>query len=80
MVSLVLAIGLLLGCASAPRIEIPTTVPELRPGILTGYLPRSALPDSLALLPPPPAPGSAAQTADDAAFAATVTLRETPRW
>ena len=38
MVSLVLAIGLLLGCASAPRIEIPTTVPELRPGILTGYL------------------------------------------
>ena len=78
--SLALASSLLLGCASAPQVEIPTSVPELRPGIISGYLPRNALPDSLALLPPPPAPGSAAQAADEAAFLATVPLRGTPRW
>ena len=80
LLSLALASNLLLGCASAPQVEIPTSVPEIRPGILTGYLPRNALPDSLALLPPPPAPGSAALAADEAAFLATVPLRGTPRW
>lgn len=78
--SLTVACTLLIGCASAPPIDIPTTVPELRPGILTGYLPRTALPDSLALLPPPPTPGSPAQFADEAAFLATVPLRGSPRW
>ena len=80
LLSLALAGGLLIGCASAPQVDIPTTVPELRPGILIGYLPRAALPDSLALLPPPPAPGSPAQAADEAAFLATVPLRGSPRW
>ncbi len=76
-----LAGALLLGCANTPQqVDIPSTVPELRPGILAGYLPRSALPDSLALLPPPPVPGSPAQAADEAAFLATVPLRGTPRW
>ena len=49
--SLALAGSLLLGCASNPQVEIPTSVPELRPGIISGYLPRNALPDSLALPP-----------------------------
>lgn len=80
LLSLASAGGLLIGCASAPQVDIPTTVPELRPGILIGYLPRAALPDSLALLPPPPAPGSPAQAADEAAFLATVPLRGSPRW
>ena len=80
LLSLALAGGLLIGCASAPQVDIPTTVPELRPGILIGYLPRAALTDSLALLPPPPAPGSPAQAADEAAFLATVPLRGSPRW
>ena len=80
LLSLALAGGLLIGCASAPQVDIPTTVPELRPGILIGYLPRAALPDSLALLPPPPAPGSPAQAADEAAFLAAVPLRGSPRW
>jgi acid phosphatase (class A) len=48
--------------------------------MLAGYLPRTALPDSLALLPPPPAAGSSAQAADDEAFRATLPLRNTPRW
>ncbi len=80
LLSLTLAGSFLLGCAGAPQVDIPTTVPELRPGILTGYLPRAALPDSLALLPPPPTPGSAAQAADDAAFVAAAHLRGSARW
>jgi hypothetical protein len=39
-------------------------VPEIRSGVLKGYLPQEALPDSLALLPPPPAVGSAAPGRD----------------
>jgi acid phosphatase (class A) len=48
--------------------------------MMAGYLDRKQLPDSRALLPPPPAPGSPAQAADDAAFRATVAQRNTPRW
>lgn len=59
---------------------IPTQVPELRPGVLAGYLPRKELPDSLSLLPAPPAAGSAAQAADDEAYQATIALRQSPRW
>ncbi|MBT2134371.1 phosphatase PAP2 family protein [Croceibacterium sp. LX-88] len=45
-----------------------------------GYLPREALPDSLALLPPPPEAGSAAMERDEQAREATVPVRNTPRW
>jgi len=73
--------ALLAGCTSAPRNAlIPKEVPELRPGMLAGYLPRNVLPDSLALLPPPPAAGTSAHAADDDAYQATVPLRNTPRW
>jgi acid phosphatase (class A) len=44
----------------------PAPVPEIRPGILAGYLPPKVLPDSLALLPSPPAAGSAALARDEA--------------
>jgi acid phosphatase (class A) len=45
-----------------------------------GYLPDNALPDSLSLLPPPPAPGSAGQAQDDAAAKAALALSGSPRW
>ncbi len=45
-----------------------------------GYLPRTALPDSVALLPPPPAPGSAAMQNDEATRDAALKLKGTPRW
>ncbi|KRA83883.1 acid phosphatase [Altererythrobacter sp. Root672] len=45
-----------------------------------GYLPREALPDSLALLPPPPAADSAAMERDEQARQATIPVRNTPRW
>jgi len=72
--------ALLAGCVSPPENIIPKDVPELRPGMLAGYLPRNVLPDSLALLPPPPAAGSSAHAADDEAFRATLPLRNTARW
>lgn len=45
-----------------------------------GYLPRSALPDSLALLPPPPAPGTAAMRRDEEARNLALRARGTPRY
>ena len=45
-----------------------------------GYLPRTALPDSLTLLPPPPAQGSAALQRDEEARRSVAPLRDTPRW
>lgn len=53
-------------------------VPELKPGIPAGYLGR-ALPDSLALLPPPPVEGSPAFVQDQAIHAAAQALRDGPR-
>jgi acid phosphatase (class A) len=55
-------------------------VPEVRPGVLAGYLPKASLPDSLALLPPPPAVGSAAAALDQDVARANLALRDTPRW
>jgi acid phosphatase (class A) len=44
------------------------------------YLPHEALPDSLALLPPPPAPGSAAMQRDEDARQSVLSLRGTARY
>lgn len=68
------------GCASRHAVEIPQDVPELRAGILQGYLAPEALPDSAAILPPPPADGTAAMARDQEAAAAALALRGTPRW
>lgn len=53
-------------------------VPELKPGVPAGYLGR-ALPDSLALVPPPPVAGSPAFAQDEAIHAAAQALRGGPR-
>lgn len=72
-------------CSSTPAPSTPPTsaavVGEIRTGsgYLNGYLPSAQLPDSLALLPPPPAPGSTAQTADVDSFHRLGALRGTPR-
>lgn len=55
-------------------------VPEIRPGILAGYLPREALPNSLTLLPPPPEAGSAALALDQEISRRSLELRGSPRW
>jgi acid phosphatase (class A) len=44
------------------------------------YIAPDRVPDGLAILPPPPAPGSAAARADRAIFESTRKLQGTPRW
>ena len=79
------ALGLLAGCATSPAAQTssavaptpPTSVAEvgeIRPGsgIAKGFLPPEALPDSLALMPAPPAPVSGAFAGDEEALAAAM--------
>lgn len=68
------------GCASIDKGGKPDVVPEVRPGILAGYLPTDMLPNSLAFLPPPPSPGSAAFALDEEVSKNALVLRGTPRW
>lgn len=69
------------GCASSrPSVVIPTEVPTVRHGILAGYLKNEDLPNSLAILPPPPAEKTAAFAGDEDAFKKTRALKDTPRW
>jgi acid phosphatase (class A) len=76
----------LAACADTPSLYVPLpptrieAVGELRPGIAMGYLPIRQGVDSLALLPAPPASGSAAQLADDAAYQQASKGKGTPRW
>ena len=76
------------GCAHEPgssasaRLDVdPAEVGEVRAGsgYLNGYLTRADMPDSLALLEPPPAEGSAAFEADKEAYGALTALRNGPR-
>ena len=81
------AAALLSACQTAPvQTAVPPTSPEVvgefrkGSGYLNGYIDRKELPDSLALVPPPPAPGSARQAADLQLHQQTRALRDTPRW
>jgi acid phosphatase (class A) len=77
---LLICLGLIAGCADFTKPVRPAEVQEIHPGILTGYLQPEALPDSLTLLPPPPAEGSAAFTLDQAVSRKSLSLSGTPRW
>ena len=70
----------IVSCGSFQTQSKPATVPEIRPGILAGYLKPDALPNSLLLLPPPPAQGSAAFALDEEVSRKSLALRGTPRW
>lgn len=77
----VLALCLALtACASVSPDTSVAAVPEVKPGVPDGYLPRSAIPDSLGLVPPPPQAGSAAFANDEAVHAAAALLRGSARW
>jgi acid phosphatase (class A) len=87
---------LLCACASstdvAPALAAPAQTPapavaaaanRSAPNLPTerrGYLDHTAYPNSLALLPPPPAEGSPAFAADEGAREAAQRYRDTPRW
>ncbi|WP_436223482.1 acid phosphatase [Cupriavidus necator] len=70
--------ALVAGCAAGGTNL--SAVPELRPGVAAGYLAADARPDSLKLLPAPPAQGSPALALDEDAARQAGTLRGSPRW
>lgn len=72
---------LLAACQTAPTTS-PEAVGETRAGsgYLNGYLGRADRPDSLALLPTPPAEGTPAHAADVAQYRATRLPAAHPRW
>lgn len=80
--SLCAALVLLAGCSTPP--PLPTTNPadlkSPRPGFVPGYLPDKSWVDSLALLPPPPAAGSAQLAADEANAKAQRAAPGSARW
>ena len=63
--------------STAPR---PLAPGEIAPGIMRGYLSPKDLPSSVALVPPPPADGSAAKALDDAISKAGLDFKGTARW
>ena len=70
---------LLIGVALCSCAASPPPVPEIRPGLLAGYLGKD-LPDSLQLLPAPPAEGTAAFDHDKAVSRASQRLRGSRRF
>jgi acid phosphatase (class A) len=73
--ALLACISISSGCAS-----YSAAVPELSPGIPAGYLQPEDVPDSLVLVPPPPAAGSASLALDEEVSQKSLLLRGSPRW
>ena len=80
IILVLLGIAITAGCAGLQAQRKPAPVPEIRPGILAGYLKPEVLPNSLALLPPPPAARSAAFAFDEEVSKKSLALRGSPRW
>lgn len=68
-----------MGCTGV-QTQSPGLVKEIMPGLIAGYLDPEVLPNSLAILPAPPAEGSAAFVLDEAVSQKNWTLQNTPRW
>jgi acid phosphatase (class A) len=67
-------------CAPAPQAQGSGAQMVRQSTLAEGYLPKEALPDSLTLLPPPPASGSTALAHDEEVRKGAATLRDTPRY
>lgn len=79
-IATLVALGLLLaGCGSNPP-DAGGKIPELRPGVLAGYLQPAELPNSFGFLPPPPAAGSAEMLADEAANQRALAMQGSDRF
>lgn len=68
------------GPVYAKETGVTKTVKEIMPGLLEGYLAHDVLPNSLKLLPPPPAEGSAAFALDEETSKQNLALKGTHRW
>ncbi len=73
-------ISITVGCSEYKNQNKPDRTLEIRPGLLEGYLNPAVLPDSLALLRPPPAAGSAAFALDREISRNGRVLQGTTRW
>lgn len=81
----IVTVSAMLVAASTAAIDArmqatPAPAPAQAPKLPPGYVPRDSLPDSLALLPPPPATGSAAFARDEEISKAMVRAPGSPRW
>ena len=65
--------ALAVGCAAQQTVKAPSSKAQ-------GYLAAGEYPDSLALLPEPPAKGSAMLAQDEAVSKEAHAMRDTPRW
>lgn len=72
--------GIMAGCAGHHGVSQSLVKPEALPETVGGYLSAQQRPNSLALLPPAPSTGSAAQALDDEISQRSFALRDTPRW
>nr|BFD39750.1 hypothetical protein FFPRI1PSEUD_12490 [Pseudomonas sp. FFPRI_1] len=70
----------LINPVEAKQTAQPQSIPEFRPGYLIGYLEQQDLPNSLALLPPPPAVGTPAFALDQSMAEKSQALRGSKRW
>lgn len=70
------------GCAAGQSQTVNlVAVPELRAGYVAGYIyPGKLVPDSKALMPPPPVPGTVAYALDQDFSSRSFALRGTPRF
>ncbi len=59
--------------------SLDKNIKELRPGILEGYLTKEQIPNSLALVPPPPAKGTLAYALDSAIAAGWIATNDEAR-
>lgn len=75
--SLLHALALCAALASCSSTPVNTSTDAPAP---TGYLQGSAIPDSLALIPPPPVAGTARAALDEAVAAQALALRDSPRF
>lgn len=71
-------LGLALGACASPGAHAPTDAAS--PAKAIGYLDGAEAPDSLALVPPPPAPGSPGMALDEAVSRQALALHGTPRF
>ena len=67
------------GCATRPAAN-PAEMTAAGSDRIAGYLPVEAIPDSIALVPPPAAANSAAQAHDDEVSRASLALYGSARW
>ena len=74
------SVAILAGCACYDCRSKTAAAPEFRADSHAGYLSPEAVPSSLALLPPPPAPDSAAFAHDAEISRRSFALRDSPRW